>query len=340
MAITIKDIARLAGTSRGTVDRVFNNRGRVSQDMTDRILAVAAEHNYIPNESAKLLATAQKRRIIGVVINSMGNRFYDDVLVGIENARVYLVKYKVSIEVIQLRGYSDTEQVEAIDRLMSIGANAIAITPIESQLVKDKLQQLSNSNIPCVFINSNMDSVNRLATVGADNNENGALAGNIAVMALAVGSRVAIITGSYSNAGHISRVESFTNTIHQANKDISIVDVVECRDDDNMAYNAVIDILNRNKQLDLIYMCAGGVTGGIRAISDSGRQVKAITVDDNEVIRSHIQAGTVLATITQDPVQQGYRPLKVLADYIVFGRAPLERDIYTENRIRLAKSKW
>lgn len=339
MAITIKDIARIAGTSRGTVDRVFNNRGRVSQEMTDRILAVAAEHNYMPNESAKLLATAQKHHLIGVVINSIGNRFYDDVLVGIENARVYLVKYKVAIEVIQLRGYSDTEQVEAIDKLLAKGVSGIAITPIESQLVKDKLQQLSNNSMPCVFINSNMDSVNRLATVGADNSENGALAGNIAVMSLATDSRVAIITGSYSNEGHIRRVEAFTDTVNESGKDISIVDVVECRDDDDRAYDAVIDILNRNKQLELIYMCAGGVTGGIRAIDDSGRHVNAITVDDNEVIRRHIQAGIVLATITQDPVQQGYRSLKVLADYIVFGRAPLERDIYTENRIRLAKSK-
>ncbi len=340
MAITIKDIARLAGTSRGTVDRVFNNRGRVSQEMTDRILAVAAEHDYKPNESAKLLATSQKSHIIGVIINSIGNRFYDDVLVGIERATAQLAKYKVSIQLIQLRGYSDIEQVEAIDKLLHAGVNALAISPIDSTLVKDKLSELSSMNIPCVFINGDLSGASRLATVGADNRENGELAGNIAVLTLPVDSRVAIITGSYSNDGHNKRVEAFTATLHEADKGISIVDVVECRDDNDTAYEAVGRILQSNKQLDLIYICAGGVTGGLRAIVDSQRDVKAITVDDNDMIRSQLATGRVIATITQDPVQQGKRPLEILADYLVFGRVPHNRQIYTENRIRLAKSKW
>ncbi len=339
MAVTIKDIARLAGTSRGTVDRVFNNRGRVSQEMADRIMAVATEHNYTPNESAKLLATSQSYTI-GVVINSVGNKFFDDVMIGIERAKIDLARYKVSLDVVQLRGYSDIEQIEAIDSLIHRGVHGIAITPIESPLVKQRLDSLIRDGIPCVFINSDLDNVDRLATVGADNRENGLLAANIALLALDNNSNIAIVTGSHSNLGNTKRVNAFSQLIADGGKQTSIVDTVECHDDNDTAYKVVTDILGRHDNIHLIYFCAGGVTGGLNAIVDSGKPVRAITVDDNNAIRMGLESGMVLATITQDPVQQGYRPLELLAEYLALDRVPINRKIHTENRIRLAKSKW
>ena len=38
---TIKEIAELAGVSRGTVDRVLNNRGAVNTDTREKILEIA-----------------------------------------------------------------------------------------------------------------------------------------------------------------------------------------------------------------------------------------------------------------------------------------------------------
>ena len=53
---TMKQIAELAGVSRGTVDRVLNNRGEVNQETAKRILDIANSLNYVPNKTAKLLS--------------------------------------------------------------------------------------------------------------------------------------------------------------------------------------------------------------------------------------------------------------------------------------------
>ena len=53
--VRIKDIAERAQTSKGTVDRVLHNRGRVADDVRERILAIIKELNYEPNLIAQSL---------------------------------------------------------------------------------------------------------------------------------------------------------------------------------------------------------------------------------------------------------------------------------------------
>lgn len=48
---TIKEIADLAGVSRGTVDRVLNNRGAVNPKTAEKITEIAQALNYRPNRS-------------------------------------------------------------------------------------------------------------------------------------------------------------------------------------------------------------------------------------------------------------------------------------------------
>ena len=53
--VRIKDIAEKAQTSKGTVDRVLHNRGRVAEDVRERILKIIEELNYEPNFIAQSL---------------------------------------------------------------------------------------------------------------------------------------------------------------------------------------------------------------------------------------------------------------------------------------------
>ncbi len=79
MAVTIKQIAELAGVSRGTVDRALNHRAGVKKEVAERILQIAKELNYRPNAVAKALANTNKPCLIGVLMNSDGNEFFDEV---------------------------------------------------------------------------------------------------------------------------------------------------------------------------------------------------------------------------------------------------------------------
>ena len=82
---TIKEIAALAGVSRGTVDRVLNDRGAVNPETAEKIRKIAKELDYKPNRAGLVLAAQKKRLKLGVILFSTGNPFFQDVLAGIDD---------------------------------------------------------------------------------------------------------------------------------------------------------------------------------------------------------------------------------------------------------------
>ena len=60
MAITLQQIADLAGVSRGTVDRALNNRGRIKPEVEQRIKKIAKDVGYKPSRAGRALAMAKK----------------------------------------------------------------------------------------------------------------------------------------------------------------------------------------------------------------------------------------------------------------------------------------
>ena len=82
--MTIKDIAKLSGVGVSTVSRVLNDRPDVSEESRRRVLEVIAEHNYLPNNSARSLVRT-KSDTVGLVVRGVQNPFYTDIIRAIEH---------------------------------------------------------------------------------------------------------------------------------------------------------------------------------------------------------------------------------------------------------------
>lgn len=83
-SLTIHDIAKLAEVSSATVSRVLSNSGYpVSAETKQKILRIAKEGNYIPNQLGKQLKT-KTSRTIGVLIPTITNPFYSSIILGVE----------------------------------------------------------------------------------------------------------------------------------------------------------------------------------------------------------------------------------------------------------------
>ncbi len=335
MAITIKDIAKLAGVSRGTVDRVLNNRGNVKADIVDLVEKIAKENNYKPNETAKMLVSSQKKIIIGVVINSVGNAFFDDVIKGIRSCESDLCA-NIKIEMIELKGYDASEQLDAIRSLTAKGVDALALTLIDDDIIKQELQSLTEQGTKIALINADVENVERLVAVSADNRVNGKIAGDIASLAYPNGCRVAIVLGSKQNASNQKRVEGFLSVLDT--KKFDIVGTIENSDSDTKSHMMCKEMIEKN-DIDLIYFCAGGQMGGLRAVDESKRDIKAITVDLNSFTKQYLDHDKIIATITQDPYEQGYKSIKALANFCLFRLYPERDKLHTESRVLLKHSK-
>ncbi len=83
-SITIRDIAREANVSVATVSRYLNQNAFVSPDLSERIQQVMDRLDYIPQASARQLAT-RKKNTIGLLVPDMRNNFFAALLAGIES---------------------------------------------------------------------------------------------------------------------------------------------------------------------------------------------------------------------------------------------------------------
>ena len=81
-ALTLRDVSEASGVSEMTVSRVLRNRGGVSDDTREKVLVAARALGYVPNKIAGALAS-QRVNLVGVIIPSLSNMVFPEVLVGI-----------------------------------------------------------------------------------------------------------------------------------------------------------------------------------------------------------------------------------------------------------------
>jgi LacI family transcriptional regulator len=84
-AVTIYDVARVAGVAPSTVSRAFSRPGRVNAATADRIRTVADELGYRTNPLARALSTA-RTQMIALMVSDVGNPFYAEVIRGAQTA--------------------------------------------------------------------------------------------------------------------------------------------------------------------------------------------------------------------------------------------------------------
>lgn len=340
MGITIKQIAELSGVSRGTVDRVINNRKGVRQEVREKILKIIDEKGYTPNILGKALANKQySTRKIGIILNSIDNPFYIDVINGIKDKFEFIKKFGFEIDMIHKKGYEVEEQVKAIDEMLDKNISGLIISPINDEKVILKLKELEKNNIPIVNINIDVEISERLAYIGSDYYNTGKVAASIFAM---IGNnqkqKIAIVTGSNLVLGHNLRIKGFKDYISEKKSNIDIVDIVENQDNDELSYEVVNKLLD--KDLDGIFFCAAGIKGGIDAISKRKmlKKIKILTVDLTPIVRKNLKNENIIATICQQPYRQGVEALDILFEYLMSNKKPVNKIINTDIEIKMKYS--
>lgn len=335
MGLSIKQIAELAGVSRGTVDRALNDRGGISPQVKTRILAIAGEAGYKSNRAGKMLGIRKNPFRIGIQMPSVGNDFFLDVRAGLEQAAAELADFGLSLAVRAMKGYSVATQIAQIRSLLEEGIHALALVPIDHPDIAALLDELAGRGLPVITFNTDIAAGAHLGYVGNDYLHSGAIAaGLLGLIADGQPLRTLIITGSARILGHNQRVAGFTAVIKRSYPGIEILDILEDQDDDELAFQLVSDALQRWPQMDALYMTAGGVAGACRALQEhaAGRRIKFVCFDQTRSTEHYQQSGLITASIGQEPFRQGYLSVKLLFEYLLDGTPPPARTL-TRNEI-------
>ena len=338
--VTIKEIAALAGVSRGTVDRVLNNRGRVSEEKARRIQEIADSLGYKPNKAGMALAAQKKKLKIGVILFHAENPFFQKVLEGVSEKAEELAAYDVTV-LIRMVSFDAQAQVDAMEELDREGIHGLMLTPYNDPLVAETINELSSKGIPVVTTNTDIEGTERLAYVGSDYYASGREAGGLMRLITGGNARLGIITGSSQVLCHTQRIAGFTDILSELSPGMQILDIFKNHDDEFESYEVTRFFLRKYPEANAIFFAASGLVGGCRAIVNMNRtrDMHIICFDAEDIVLPMMMNGLIDATISQRPFLQGSRPLEILFDYLTTGIGPERSVNYIETAIRIRECK-
>ena len=177
--ITIMDIARLTGLSKGTVDRVLHNRGEVSPKSKKKILKVIQDLGYKPNVYASLLASSKHYTIAVLIPSQEEGSFWGLMASGIERARKHIALLGVRVETVEYDQYDSDSFDTACRQLMELEPAGVVVVPLFSDSTKNLTARLREKGIPYTFIDSKLEDPGYLAYFGMPMNKSGYLCADL-----------------------------------------------------------------------------------------------------------------------------------------------------------------
>lgn len=336
---TIKEIAALAGVSRGTVDRVLNNRGSVNPATAEKINEIAKALDYKPNKAGLALAAQKKKLKLGVILFSTDNPFFADVLKGVNEKAEDLAGYNCTVLVKQIP-INVEAQLNAIDELLREEAGGIALAPHNDDRIRVRINELSEQGIPVVTLNTDIENSRRIAYVGSNYTKSGATAAGLLRLMTRDTVSIGIITGSSDILCHTERIAGFIDTLAPYRDSMHIVSIVETQDDEIESYEQTSRLLKEHPEINALFFAAGGVYGGCRAITSLGAADKlcVIAFDKADTTEQFLREGVLSAVICQQPRIQGQKPLDLLFTYLTSGELPEKEYNYTAVDIRILEN--
>ena len=336
MAGTIKEIAEKAGVSRGTVDRALNHRGRVNAEVAERIFEIAKEMNYQSNRKKKVYPQGKKLKL-GVITQLAKSSFVQPIHEGIEKAEAELEEFGVEILRRQIDGVNEDAQLKAINELMKEGIDGLAIMPVQSELIREKLNDLiATKEIPVITFNSDIVGTNRVCYVGLDNKRSGMTAAGLMGMLTRGEGKVLVITGFFTNSVNNLRVDGFIQELKTSYPEIELLGVQSSFDETGEVEKIVENTIEIAPDLAGIFVVSGGQTGVCRALKKLNMEKRPYVIG-YDVTPNNIKAlkeGTYDFLIDQEGYEQGYRPIHLLYNMIRKGEQIKEEYAYTDISIK------
>lgn len=341
MAVTIKQIATAAGVSRGTVDRVLHNRPGVKPEIAEHVRKIANSLGYFPNRAGKMLAARKQPIKIGCFLPGVGNLFFDDVIKGYRKAEAELADFGISLVIKSISGFDEQEHINSINYLVEQGCSALCLSTIDIPKIHDLVNQLVDSGIPVVAVNTDLSHTKRLCYVGCNYLEAGSTAaGLLSLMSPKETLNLLIVTGSLHMKGHNDRIRGFASTLRKKSVPYRLIDVFESQDNDEHAYEMAMKVLTKHPEINCVFIAAAGVIGVCRAIEQLSLEHKLIVVsyDEIEPTRQLIRKGVIDFTIGQEPVEQGYRAIQILFNYFISDKRLSPEDHITKTVIKIKEN--
>ncbi len=297
---TVNDIARHAGVSLATVDRVLNARPGVRKVTIDRVTKTINELGYIRDTAAANLA---RKRIYRFVFLLPGNdaEFIDSLEEQILKQSDALSNDRTFLDVKKLPVFDSQSIVGALDNLDPAQLDGVAVIAPETPSVRDAVDRARARGIAVVALLSDLPSSQRDHFIGIDNTAAGRTAAQLMGRFIKESSgRILVLANSRLARDHIERRHGFDGLMSDQYPALDVLPSVEAKDDKELLEHLLPNAFDTWPDIRGIYASYASSPGLIQFLEQQKTDVVVIAHELTPLSRKALQSGEFDALISQD----------------------------------------
>ncbi|HEY5323588.1 MAG TPA: LacI family DNA-binding transcriptional regulator [Caldimonas sp.] len=329
--VRLADVAREAGVSTATVDRVLHGRSGVKSRTAERVAAVVRRLDYRPDPAATRLARARHRSIC-FVLPGGGHSFVTMLAGEVRNLGHWLSEQRASAHIENVDSFAPEVVARCLAGLHG-RHDAVVVMALDHPQVRAAIDDLVASGTLVVTLVSDVPSSRRSHYVGIDNVAAGRTAASL--LGRFVGereARVGIVLGSHALRDHAERLFGFQQVMAAEFPALKLLAPLEGHDDPVQTQPLVTRLLKRERELAAIYTIGAGNRGIDAALRASGRADRVVWIchELTAHTRRALLDGVADAVINQDAGHEIRSAVR-----LALARLGGERVVAAQERIRI-----
>ena len=328
--VTILDIARHTGLSKGTVDRVLHNRGEVSKRSYDKIMAAVRELGYEPNIHASLLARGGNPLIAVLIPRHSPDSFWDLASQGIAKASESVEAIDVDIRLFEYDQYDLESFREACNRLVDASPAGVVLAPIFRDETDLLTSRLSLSGIPYVFVDSKPDKEDYLAYFGMPPYRSGYLCADQLTGGRKIASALTVRIRrdrQQQSDPTLNRRAGFMDYMLEHNPECTLSSIFIDPNDPEGVEATLSEWFESHPEVHHIVMFNSRIHLLVPFFESHPDPLRRTVGFDN--LKANLEAvrnGTVSVLIAQRPDEQMSLAIRTLSEYVLLRKTPQKRD--------------
>ncbi|MDO5968895.1 LacI family DNA-binding transcriptional regulator [Flavivirga aquimarina] len=319
---TIKDIAKLANISAGTVDRVLHNRGGVSEKTKKLVNQIIKDSGFEPNLIGRNLKLNKEYNLVVLIpFSNEDSPFWIFPKQGIEKAIKEVSHFGAKVDVRYFDQYDPKSFEKELVAVLSLeGVDGLIISP---HFVKESIKHknlFKKLKVPYTFINTDLDGFNNASFVGQDSFKSGYLSAKLFDISQTKESTILIITALQEIENyHIldSRIKGFRKYFEEKPSSLLKIETLEIA---KFGENITKDLTKKlitNNDIKGIFVPSIKINIVAEYLDEFEIEMDTVVGYDLTIDNlKYLKSGVITFLIGQEPFNQGYNSVKLMFDHL------------------------
>ncbi|WP_299132972.1 LacI family DNA-binding transcriptional regulator [uncultured Amaricoccus sp.] len=319
MRPTTKDLARAAGVSLATIDRVLNGRPGVREETAQAVGRAIDELGFVRNLSAANLARGRSYRFV-FLLPRHGDQFLEALVERIEEAREGVAGDAILVRHLRVLDEDPHQTARIIAEQSPDMIDGLAIMAPESPQVRDAINRLIERGVEVVQFVSAQSLERRIDFVGIDNHAAGATAARLlGRFAGAARGKVLVVAETMNARDSLERRRGFDGVLTAGYPDLVALPSLETHGDAERARRVVRNVVTSHPEIVAAYILSSEARApleALRELCDLSRIV-VVTHERTRYTEAGLASGDIDVVIAQDPghlVRSAIRLLRARSD--------------------------